>query len=85
MSNGDTVSAAIDCRMDAAPLDLTNDMALIEQHWQEGLQLQREGVFTAEEWSRHQAISYSALVVLGIDGMQQLAKACLLEGAAAPV
>jgi len=74
MGNGDTVSAAIDCRMDAAPLDLTDDMALIQQHWQEGLRLQRDGAFTLEEWSRHQAISYSGLLVLGVDGMQRLCR-----------
>ena len=36
--------------------------------------------FTEEEWSEHQRITYVALMVLGIDGMQRLARACLLEG-----
>ena len=68
--------------MTAAPLDLTSDMALIEQHYEEGLRLHRAGVFTDAEWAEHQRISYVALMVLGIDGMQRLARACLLEGAA---
>ena len=68
--------------MASAPMNLTNDMALIEQHWEEGQRLQRCGCFTAEEWSQHQAISYSALMVLGIDGMQQLGHRCVMEGAA---
>ncbi len=54
--------------------DVSSDTAFIEKHWREGLILQREGVFMAEECSRHQAIIYSALVVLGIDGMQRLCK-----------
>ena len=65
--------------MTASPQDVTSDMALIEKHWREGLRLQRDGAFTLEEWSRHQAISYSGLLVLGVDGMQQLARTCLLE------
>ena len=38
--------------------------------------------FSEEEWSEHQRITYVALLVLGIDGMQRMARACLLEGAA---
>ena len=68
--------------MAAAPTDLTSGMEAIEQHYEEGIRLWRAGVFNEEEWSQHQAISYTALMVLGIDGMQRLARACLLEGAA---
>lgn len=68
--------------MAAAPLDLTSDMAAIAEHHQEGIRLHREGGFTEEEWSEHQRITYVALMVLGIDGMQRLARACLLKGAA---
>ena len=68
--------------MAAAPLDLTSDMEAIEQHHAEGIELWADGAFTEDEWSQHQAISYTALMVLGIDGMQRLARACLLEGAA---
>ena len=68
--------------MTASPQDVTSDMALIEKHWQEGLKLQRDGAFTLEEWSQHQAISYAAMVVLGVDGMQRLGKRCVMEGAA---
>ena len=60
--------------MTASPQDVTCDMALIEKHWREGLKLQRDGAFTLEEWSRHQAISYSGLLVLGVDGMQRLCR-----------
>ena len=71
--------------MAAAPLDLTSDMAAIAEHHQEGIRLHREGGFTEEEWSEHQRITYVALMVLGVDGMQRVARACLLEGAAEPV
>ena len=54
--------------MAAAPTDLTSDMEAIEQHYEEGIRLRRAGVFTEEEWSQHQAISHTALMVLGIDG-----------------
>ena len=59
--------------MTASPQDVPSDMALIEKHWREGLKLQRDGAFTLEEWSR-QAISYSGLLVLGVDGMQRLCR-----------
>ena len=54
--------------MATAPLDLTSDVEAIEQHWAEWLRLHGAGVFTAEEWSRHQAISDTAMVVLGMTG-----------------
>ena len=60
--------------MTASPQDVTSDMALIEKHWREGLKLQRDGAFTLEEWSRHQAISYSGLLLLGVDGMRRLCR-----------
>ena len=68
--------------MAAAPLDLTSDMAAIAEHHQEGIKLHRAGASTEEEWNEHQRITYVALLVLGIDGMQRLARACLLEDAA---
>ena len=68
--------------MAAAPLDLTSDMAAIAEHHEEGIRLHRAGVFTAEEWAEHQRVSYVALMVLGMDGMKQLSRMCLLEGAA---
>ena len=63
--------------MAAAPTDLTSDMEAIEQHYAEGIRLRRAGVFTEEEWSQHQAISYTALMVLGIDGMRRLGETLL--------
>jgi hypothetical protein len=33
-------------------------------------------------WSEHEAITMSAMIVLGIDGMTRLGKRCVLEGAA---
>ena len=45
--------------MAASPVDLTSDMQAIEAHWQEGQRLHGAGVFTDEEWSQHQAISYT--------------------------
>ncbi len=67
--------------MTALPLDLTSDMALIEEHYEEGLRLQRAGIFTDAEWVEHQRISYVALMVLGCDGMQRMIRRCLLEEA----
>ena len=66
-------------------MDLTSDMALIEEHYEEGIRLQRAGGFTEAEWSEHQAITYAALILLGVDGMKRMGRRCLLEGAAAPV
>lgn len=63
--------------MTAAPHDLTSDMAVIEEHWQEGEWLRVTGQFSEAEWSQHQAISYAAMVVLGIDGIQQLCRQAL--------
>ena len=71
--------------MTALPLDLTSDMALIQEHYEEGIRLQRAGIFTDAEWAEHQRISYVALMVLGCDGMKQLIRRCMLEEAAAPV
>ena len=67
--------------MAAAPLDLTSDMASIEQHHSEGIRLWRAGGFTEAEWSEHQRITYVALMVLGLDGMRRMAGRCVLEGA----
>ncbi|WP_136987711.1 hypothetical protein [Synechococcus sp. UW69] len=50
--------------MSAAPTDLTSDMAAIAEHHEEGIRLHREGGFTEEEWSEHQRITYTALMVL---------------------
>ena len=71
--------------MTALPLDLTSDMALIEEHYEEGIRLQRAGIFTDAEWVEHQRVSYVALMVLGCDGMQRMIRRCLLEEAATPV
>lgn len=68
--------------MAAASVDLTRDMAAIEEHHEEGLRLQRAGLFSDEEWCEHQRIIYASMVALGVDGMQRLARACLAEGAA---
>ena len=71
--------------MTASPIDLTGDMVAIEQHWREGQRLQAAGLFTVDEWSKHQAISYTALMVLGMDGMLLVARRCVMEGMAAAV
>ena len=63
--------------MAALPLDLTSDMAAIEEHYEEGIRLHREGGFTEEEWSEHQRITYVAMLVLGIDGMRRLGETLL--------
>ena len=65
----------------AAPVDLVSDMQAIEDHWHEGQWLRATVQFTEEEWSQHEAITFSALIVLGIDGMKRLGRRCLLEGA----
>ena len=65
--------------MTASPIDLTSDMVAIEQHWLEGQRLQAAGLFTVDEWSQHQAISYTGLMVLGIDGMLRVARRCVME------
>ena len=71
--------------MRSASMDLSADMALIEEHYEEGIRLQRAGGFTEAEWSEHQAITYAALILLGCDGMGRMGRRCLLEEAAAPV
>ena len=63
--------------MAAAPLDLTSDMAAIAEHHEEGIRLHREGGFSEEEWSEHQRITYAAMLVLGIDGMNRLGEVLL--------
>jgi len=65
--------------MPASPIDLTSDMVAIEQHWLESQWLQAAGLFTIDEWSAHSAISYTGLMVLGIDGMLRVARQCLME------
>ena len=65
--------------MTAGPIDLTEDMVAIEQHWLEGQRLRAAGLFSDEEWSEHQAISYTGLMVLGIDGMSRVARRCVME------
>ena len=60
--------------MTAGPIDLTEDMVAIEQHWREGQRLQAAGLFTIDEWSEHQAISYTALMVLGMDCMLRVGR-----------
>jgi len=65
--------------MTASPIDLTGDMVAIEQHWLEGQRLQAAGMFTVDEWSQHQAISYTGLMVLGMDGMLRVARRCVME------
>ena len=67
--------------MTASPVDLVSDMQAIEDHWHEGQWMRLTGQFTEEEWSKHEAITMSALIVLGIDGMKQLSRRCLLDGA----
>ena len=71
--------------MTASPIDLTGDMVAIEQHLREGQRFQAAGLFTVHEWSDHQAISYTALIVLGMDGMLRVARRCVMEGIAAAV
>ena len=69
--------------MTAAPVDLVSDMQAIEDHWHEGQFLMATGQFTEAEWSEHEAITMSALIVLGLDGMKRLGNRCVLEGMAA--
>ena len=66
--------------MTASPIDLTDHMVAIEQHWRDGQRLRVTGQFSEAEWSEHEAISMSALILLGLDGMKRLCKRCLLEG-----
>ena len=67
--------------MTAAPVDLVSDMQAIDDHWHEGRWLYAKGQFNEEEWAQHEAITMSALIVLGIDGMKRLGRRCVLEGA----
>ena len=67
--------------MTAAPVDLVSDMQAIDDHWHEGRWLYAKGQFSEEEWAQHEAITMSALIVLGIDGMKRLGRRCVLEGA----
>ena len=63
--------------MAALPLELTSEMAVIAEHHEEGIRLHRAGWFTEEEWTEHQRITYVALMVLGIDGMNRLGEVLL--------
>ena len=63
--------------MTALPLDLTSDMKAIAEHHAEGIRLQEQCLFTDEEWTEHQRITYAAMLVLGIDGMKRLGEALL--------
>ena len=63
--------------MTALPLDLTSDMEAIAEHHAEGIRLQEQGLFTDEEWTEHQRITYAAMLVLGIDGMKRLGETLL--------
>jgi len=45
-------------------------MQAIEDHWHEGQWLRVTGQFSEAEWSEHEAITMSALIVLSIDGMK---------------
>ena len=63
--------------MTALPLDLTSDMEAIAEHHDEGIRLHRAGCFTEAEWAEHQAIIYTALMLLGIDGMRRLGETLL--------
>ena len=63
--------------MTALPLDLTSDMEAIAEHHAEGIRLQGQGLFTDEDWTEHQRITYAAMLVLGIDGMKRLGEALL--------
>ena len=65
--------------MTASPIDLTGDMVAIEQHLREGQRFQAAGLFTVHEWSDHQAISYTALIVLGMDGMLRMGRCWVME------
>ena len=49
--------------MTAGLIDLTGDMVAVEQHCFEGQRLRAAGLFSDEEWSEHQAISYTGLMV----------------------
>lgn len=71
--------------MTAGPIDLTSDMESIELHWLEGQRLRAAGLFSDEEWSEHQAISYTGLMVLGMDGMLRISRRLAMEGFAAAV
>ena len=72
--------------MTAEPaVDLVSDMQAIEDHWHEGQWLRVTGQFNEAEWSEHEAITMSALIVLGLDGVKRLGKRCVLEDMAATV
>ena len=66
--------------MTAAPVDLVSDMQAIEDHWHEGQWLRLTGQLSEAEWSEHEAITMSALIVLGLDGMKQLGRRYVLAG-----
>ena len=68
---------------DFSAIDLVSEMALIEEHWEEGKRLQGCELLTEDEWIEHQAISYQAMLVLGMDGMLRFARRCVVEGVAA--
>lgn len=47
-------------------------MEAIEDHWHEGQCLRLTAQLIEAKWSEHEAITMSALIMLGLDGMKRL-------------
>ena len=63
--------------------ELREEMLILEKFWLRGIELHDGGVLDAEEFGGWGAASMSAMVVMGLDGMQFVIKS-RLEALATP-
>ena len=54
--------------------ELRGEMLVLEKYWERGIELRVRGVLDAEEFGEWGAVCMSAMVLMGIDGMQSVAK-----------
>ena len=62
---------------------LREEMRLLEKYWERGIELRGKGVLDVEEFGESGAVCMSAMVVMGLDGMQFVIKS-RLEALATP-
>ncbi|KZR75867.1 hypothetical protein [Prochlorococcus marinus] len=65
--------------------ELREEMLLLEKYWERGIEFRGECVLDAEEFGGWGAACMSAMVVMGLDGMQFVIKSRLEVLATPPV
>ena len=63
--------------------ELREEMLVLEKYWERGIELRGKGVLDGEEFGEWGAVCMSAMVVMGLDGMQFVIKS-RLEALATP-